>query len=126
MVMLRDIRSMKVTKRIRAYVFRISYEKTERSKFFGSIGDLRNVWFSNADMCWRCCREMKKTNAIHLKWLTPGDNGWECGIKEHPKPSYGTAQYWYECGISKKEYKELMENANLEGIDMSRIRIRDA
>lgn len=106
------------------YVFRITHEKTERSKFFGSIGHLKNVWFANANMCWRCYREIRGTYASNLKWLTPSDNGWAPSITEKPLPSVGTITYWIKNGISKKEYEDLKENGDSSIIETHNIRIR--
>lgn len=125
MMILKWLNKLKVPKKkITIYVFRITREYSERSKFFGSIGNLKNVWFCNADMCWRCVREIKNTYAFNLKWMTPGDNGWESAIKSNPKPSFGTITYWRNKGISQREYKELEENGDVSIIKTHNIFIR--
>lgn len=118
------IKERKANGKIKIYVFRITREKTERSKFFGSIGHLNNVWFCNADMCWRCVRELKNTYAANLKWLTPGDDGWEPAIKENPKPSLGTISFWIKEGISQKEYNELEKDGDVTVLERHKIKIR--
>ena len=105
-------------------MFRITHTKTERSKFFGSIGHLKNVWFASAYACWRCYREIRNTYASNLKWLTPGDDGWVPSISEKPSPSVGTITYWISKGISKKEYKDLIENGDAKVIETHKISIR--
>lgn len=118
-----QIQRHKVNGKIRIYVFRITKEKTERSKFMGSIGHLKNVYFCSAEMCWRCAREIRGTFAETLKWLTPTENGWESAIKEKSNPSVGTITYWIKNGISKKEYEELKKYSDYD-INTHKIKIR--
>lgn len=119
------MREHKTNKKIRIYVFRIIHEKTDRAKFFGSIGHLKNVYFCSAHMCWRCYREMRGTFAENLKWLTPGDsNDWESAIKNKPSPSTGTLTYWVKNGISQKEYEDLKKNGDWSMINIMKIQIR--
>lgn len=122
-------KKIKLIKKVKFFVFRASTEKTDQSKFFGSIGHLNNVWFNPSSCCWRCTRELKSSNAGQFKWYTPGikedgTGGWVNAFLEKPKPSVGTISYWLKEGISRKEYEEYKREGDMESLSRFDIKIR--
>lgn len=124
-VMLHKLKHLKnLPKKLKIYVFRISKTKNLQSKFFGSLGSMKNVWFMPAHMCWACYRSIRDSFAFNLKWLTPSESGWSDAILEQPKPSVGTLIFWSKKGIPPKEYEDIIKNGDASMLDRLKITIR--